>query len=416
MTQLKIIQQIIKNEKISKVFWNRDYSPYAKERDYKIERMCAQMNVSCLISSDYYLNEPGTILTKSGTYYLKYTPYMKRAIKRIRYMMREWSSDLIKEKNKAIKIKSFLLDETKYEQLVTLSQIKKHIPASDYQTSISNEPEETQDKYYIRSKLMNALESSQTENKYSENRDVLNLETTRLSAAIKFGIVSIREVYWAYRNNITFIKQLIWRDFYAQIMDSNPRVIDGKFMDTDDDNLRELKTQYSNLIWPNKITNIRGRNLFQRWCEGNTGYPVVDAGMREMNSTGYMHNRARLITASFLIKTLLIDWKEGERYYATRLRDYDPASNNGNWQWVAGTGADSQPYFRIFNPWLQSKKHDPDAIYIKKWIPELKEVEVKHIHEWYKYHDLYEGDYPAPLVDYKTQKVKALKMYKDIFK
>ena len=148
--------------------------------------------------------------------------------------------------------------------------------------------------------------------------------------------------------------------------------------------------------------------IFKKWCDGKTGFPIVDAGMRELNETGYMHNRTRLITASFLIKTLLVDWQKGEKYFAQHLVDYDPASNNGNWQWVASTGADSQPYFRIFNPWSQGKEHDPDAEYVKKWIPELMEVPAKAIHKWDECWTLFrQSGYPKPIVDYKKQKRKS---------
>ena len=151
------------------------------------------------------------------------------------------------------------------------------------------------------------------------------------------------------------------------------------------------------------------------WKRGETGFPIVDAGMRQLNITGFMHNRARLITASFLVKTLLIDWRIGEQYFATKLYDYDPLVNNGNWQWVSGSGADSQPYFRIFNPWLQSKTHDPNCDYIKKWIPELKNINKTHIHRWYEFNNKYEGVYIKPIVDFNTQKNKVLLAYKKIY-
>jgi deoxyribodipyrimidine photo-lyase len=172
-----------------------------------------------------------------------------------------------------------------------------------------------------------------------------------------------------------------------------------------------MKQKYNKIRWH---SNSR---WFKAWCNGETGFPVVDAGMRELNTTGYMHNRARLIVASFLTKTLLIDWKEGEEYFASKLTDYDPASNNGNWQWVASTGADSQPYFRIFNPWEQAKEWDPDCEYIKKWVPELKDVPVKDILNWdTTFNEFKDIKYPKPIVDYKKQKDLALKMLGAAFK
>ena len=156
-------------------------------------------------------------------------------------------------------------------------------------------------------------------------------------------------------------------------------------------------------------------SLFNKWKDGKTGYPIVDAGMRELNETGFMHNRSRLITSNFLVKVLGIDWRKGERYYATKLVDYDPSVNNGNWQWTAGSGADSQPYFRIFNPWSQGAKHDPECVYIKKWVPELKDVDPNDIHKWDEMYEEYDIYY-EPCVSYDDQKAKILKMYKAVFK
>jgi deoxyribodipyrimidine photo-lyase len=174
-----------------------------------------------------------------------------------------------------------------------------------------------------------------------------------------------------------------------------------------------MKPNYNKIKWHDN------KNWFEKWCKGETGFPVVDAGMRELNQTGYMHNRARLIVSSFLVKTLLISWTKGEQYFATKLTDYDPASNNGNWQWTAGSGADSQPYFRIFNPWEQTKNYDPDCEYIKKWIPELKDVPIKDILNWGEIYSEYKDtvliNYPKPIVDYKKQKELALNMYSSAF-
>jgi deoxyribodipyrimidine photo-lyase len=168
-----------------------------------------------------------------------------------------------------------------------------------------------------------------------------------------------------------------------------------------------LKPKYNKIRWHHN------ESWFKAWCNGETGFPVVDAGMRQLNTTGYCHNRARLIVASFLIKTLLIDWRDGEKYFATKLTDYDPASNNGNYQWVAGSGADSQPYFRIFNPWRQTENFDPDCEYIKKWIPELENVPAKDILKWDTEWEKYkESKYPKPICNYEEQKEKILKMYK----
>lgn len=239
---------------------------------------------------------------------------------------------------------------------------------------------------------------------YDATRNNLSDQTTMLSAFIKFGNVSIREVYYAFRDNLdtesasSLIRQLFWRDFYAQLLDAHPEIL-----------FKPMREKYSGIRWSSS------QRLLDAWERGETGFPIVDAGMREMAATGYMHNRARLICGSFLPKTLLVNWQKGEAHFARSLVDYDPASNNGNWQWVAGTGSDSQPYFRILNPFLQSAKYDPDAVYIKKWIPELRELSAKDIHNWDKtFAEHRNVDYPAPIVNYAEQKEKVLKAYKAV--
>ena len=241
--------------------------------------------------------------------------------------------------------------------------------------------------------------SSKTHSHYPRTHNELSHPTSQLSAYIKFGCISIREVYKVFREKHDFIRQLFWRDFYANILYSFPHVLGSA-----------MKPNYNKIHWHHN------NNWFEKWCKGETGYPVVDAGMRQLLETGYMHNRARLIVMSFLIKTLLIDWQKGEKYFATKLTDYDPASNNGNIQWIAGSGADSQPYFRIFNPWEQAKNFDPDCEYIKTWVLELKDVPNKDILNWEDTYSQYKNiKYPKPIVDYKIQKELALKMYKHIF-
>jgi len=235
---------------------------------------------------------------------------------------------------------------------------------------------------------------------YENNRNDLTKSTSKLSVYLKYGCLSPREVYNCIENT-DFRRQLLWRDFYAHITYTNPKVLQGQIKDKN----QPLKDKYSSIHW--------NRKYFKYWCQGETGFPIVDACMRQLNNEGYIHNRGRLIVSSFLVKVLGIDWREGERYFAQQLLDYDPMSNNGNWQWVAGTGADSQPYFRIFNPWLQSEKHDPEAIFIKTWIPELHNIEPKYIHEWYNHYDT--SIYKKPIVNYKEQKKEVIKKYKSLF-
>jgi deoxyribodipyrimidine photo-lyase len=205
-------------------------------------------------------------------------------------------------------------------------------------------------------------------------------KTSYLGIYLRFGAVSIRKMIAKAieSKNETFLKELIWREFFMQILWHFPHTINSSF-----------RPKYDEIKWENN------EELFQKWCEGKTGYPFVDAGMRELNATGHMHNRVRMIVASFLCKHLLIDWRWGEAYFATKLLDYEQSSNVGNWQWAAGSGVDAAPYFRIFNPTEQIKKFDKDLIYIKKWIPEMNSLE-----------------YPTPIVDHKEAREKCLRVYK----
>lgn len=374
-----VVEQCIDSWDINTVYWNKDYTPYAKKRDAALEKMCLKKGTAVSISEDYYLNAPDSILTGGGTAYLKYTPYMNKAIS-----------------------KGFPSPSTTRVQFLSRTSKKINGIEVDLREAYSNfvDTDQTLVETFKREKALEILKHASHFKNYDATRNDLEKPTTRLSAPIKFGVVSIREVAKAFKGNQGLLKQLVWRDFYAQILNAEPRVLG-----------EALKEQYSKIKWTGSHSH------FVKWCQGNTGFPIVDAGMREMNETGYMHNRARLIVASFLIKTLLVDWQKGEKYFATQLVDYDPASNNGNWQWVASTGADSQPYFRIFNPWSQSKEHDPDASYIKKWVPELTEVTPKCIHTWNECCELPEQahiKYPKPIVDYKEQREKALKMYSSV--
>ena len=191
------------------------------------------------------------------------------------------------------------------------------------------------------------------------------------------------------------ISQLYWRDFFTHIAYFSPFVFGQPF-----------KERYKKLHWRND------KDQFEAWCSGLTGFPIIDAGMRQLNETGYMHNRVRLLVGSFLVKDLHIDWRLGEQYFAQKLVDYDPAVNNGNWQWVASTGTDSQPYFRIFNPWLQQKKFDSDCKYIKRWVPEIATISPKIIHTWFKSHTLYANKYPEPIVDHTAESLLSKQLYR----
>jgi len=374
----KVIADCIKSWGINIVAFNIDITPYARERDDDIVKMCQKMDVAVVKEQDYYLHPPGSIKTMGGEPYQKFTPYYEKASK--------------------IKVPEPLA--------------KKQLPLTSKDANIPNKIslEQAMKRFtrinpniLVRGGRPEALQllsrAVRTIHNYNAIHNDLSLQTSELSASIKFGCISIREAYKAFHDKPGIIRQLYWRDFYANIMYEFPHVIG-----------HSLKPKYDKIHWHHNS------KLFDAWCKGETGYPIVDAGMRQMNTTGYMHNRARLIVASFLVKTLLIDWREGEEYFAQKLTDYDPSNNNGNWQWISGGGADSQPYFRVFNPWRQAAEYDPTCEYMKKWVPELKDVPEKDLLKWDTKHVHYKDvQYPAPIVQYQSQREHVLKLYASIF-
>jgi len=374
----KVISDCIKAWNIHIVAFNSDITPYARERDDSIVKMCQKMGVDVKLEQDYFLHPPGSIKTGTGEPYQKFTPYFESASK--------------------ITVQS--------------PASKKQLPLKTHSSSVPNKIslEEAMKRFtkinpniLVRGGRPEALQllsrAVRTIHNYNAIHNDLSLKTSELSAYIKFGCISIREAYKALHDKPGIIRQLYWRDFYANIMYEFPHVIG-----------HSLKPKYDKINWHHND------NWFKSWCKGKTGYPIVDAGMRQMNTTGYMHNRARLIVASFLVKTLLIDWREGEEYFAQTLTDYDPSNNNGNWQWISGGGADSQPYFRVFNPWRQAAEYDPRCEYIKKWVPELKDVPTKDLLKWDTKHTEYKDiPYPTPIVNYEVQREQVLKLYASIF-
>ena len=379
-----VLTAMIRSLKIDCVFFNRDYTPYSLRRDKDIHELCDKCGVGCETFADYYLFEPGKF-GKAGMddpeIYRKFTPFYTKALENIKHIQ-----------TSKMGVKKGVLSYEKNND--------KHILLKDaYVRFAAGNPHVE----YMggRTNGLRVLEAAlRNQGDYEKTRDQLIVETSRLSAYIKFGCVSIREVYHrfvsAFGQKSPLVRQLFWREFYAQILFANPTLLG-----------HSMNHKYDNIVWENN------RARFNAWKEGRTGFPIVDACMKQLNTTGYMHNRGRLIVASFLIKTLLIDWRWGEKYFATQLVDYDVASNSQNWLWVSGGGADSQPYFRVFSPWEQSKKCDPEAEYIKKWIPELKDIEAKVIHSW-NIKGQY-NIYHKPIVDYAEEKIKALSMYAKIF-
>ena len=375
----KIIAECINEFNIDIVCFNIDYTPYAIQRDKKIIQLCEKMKTYVMYEHDYYLHEPGSILNGTNEPYKKFTPYYHTAI-------RQKIQPPVGLRKINFSKKQTPMSSSIYLQQA-MSKFTKHNPNILVHGGRQN--------------AMKTLSSAlKTQKHYSTTHNEVWKPTSQLSAYIKFGCLSIREVYHVFKKNHDFVRQLIWRDFYANILFSFPYVLG-----------HSMKSNYNKIRWHHNTS------WFKAWCNGETGYPIVDAGMRQLNTTGYMHNRSRLIVASFLVKTLLIDWREGEKYFAQKLVDYDVASNNGNWQWIASTGADSQPFFRIFNPTEQGKTVDPNCEYIKKWIPELNDVEPNIIHNWEtEWKENKHLKYPKPICDYKIQKEKALKIYSNIFR
>jgi deoxyribodipyrimidine photo-lyase len=380
-SQDSILRQMIANLDIEAIFFNKDYTQYALQREKNTIELCKQQKIECILSQDYYLFAPGSVLSGSKTAYKKFTPFY---------------DEILHNHVKHIE-KSTILSKIKTESLAAfpkfspfpkqnLGTIKDKIVKENANILVHGGRTEG-----LR-KLNNAVN---TLTNYDVTRDELVLSTSHLSAYIKFGCVSVREVYWTFQKKYGakcgFIRELIWREFFAHVLFAYPQMKDKR-----------------GIHW---VSNER---WFDLWTKGETGFPMVDAGMRELNETGYMHNRCRMMVASFLVKTLGLNWEKGEKYFAQKLTDYDVASNNGNWQSISGSGVDMKPFYRDMNPWIQSAKSDDNAEYIKKWVPELKDVHANVIHKWYEYCDqeAYKNVYLKPIVDYKKQKDVVLELYK----
>lgn len=347
---LDIFRSLTREYDVRNVYTNRDYEPYAKKRDKEVAAFLQGKGIDFYDFKDQVIFETDEITTDKGDFYKVFTPYSKRWLKK-------FEEARITPVNLDGRKKSFY--QTKPLPLPSLKDI-------GFEASKITIPSPEVDNNLIR--------------KYDQTRNFpAKSGTSRLGIHLRFGTISIRKLALeATELNDTFLNELIWREFYMMILYHNPEVVDKAF-----------KPAYDRIPWRNN------EEEFYCWCEGKTGYPMVDAGMRELNATGYMHNRVRMVTASFLTKHLLIDWRWGEAYFAKKLLDYELSSNNGGWQWAAGTGTDAQPYFRIFNPASQLEKFDKDRKYVKHWVPE------------------FESDkYPEPIVDHKTARERALEVFK----
>jgi deoxyribodipyrimidine photo-lyase len=341
---VKIWEELLGKHEIARVFINRDYEPCAIKRDNMVKALLNKRGIEVRTFKDQVIFEENEIVKDDGKPYTIYTPYKNRWRKSFR------PPTTVQGEGKP---ENFCLSNYPFPKLADIGFRPSSIKVRDFNLS----------------ELTN----------YAFTRDIPSVETSHLGPHLRFGTVSLRQVIASLDpSDETFLNELIWREFFMQILYHFPNVVNQSF-----------KPNYNGVAWNNDESE------FAKWCQGNTGYPLVDAGMRQLNATGFMHNRVRMVTASFLCKHLLIDWRWGEAYFASKLLDYELASNNGNWQWAASTGCDAAPYFRIFNPTEQLKKFDKDQKYVKKWVAEYGQ-----------------SDYPAPIIGHEFARQRALRAYK----
>ena len=346
---IEIWKQLIQDYKIENVYTNNDYEPYARRRDEEAAKFFKANGILFHSYKDHVIFEMNEVIKDDGKPYTVFTPYS-----------RKWKATLNNFYLSSYPTEKFFFNffRQKAKEIPSLAQLdfkatNRVFPIKNWRTEMIKQ--------------------------YKEQRDYPAVDgTSRLSVHLRFGTISIRELAReAGKLSETFLNELTWRDFYQMILWHFPHVVGNSF-----------KPEYDNIKWRNN------EKEFDAWCKGQTGYPIVDAGMRELNETGFMHNRVRMIVASFLTKHLLIDWRWGEAYFAKKLLDFDLAANNGGWQWAAGSGCDAAPYFRIFNPYLQTKRFDPELKYISKWVPEFEEL-----------------TYPHPIVDHEFARKRCLEVY-----
>ncbi|MGE4131805.1 MAG: deoxyribodipyrimidine photo-lyase [Bdellovibrionales bacterium] len=387
------------------VSWNRDYEPFARARDEKVQKLLQKNGLEVLTTRDHLLFEPDEIFkTQPGSFYQVYSPFGRKWFEALngkvgqarlaeqavvkRYEVNDSPSDLFRLTwADVLPDANFTRDEFDRFDRENRKSVTISIPAAGFREA-----------YQQLKQFKDKLEA------YKEDRDRPDMEgTSRLSHFLKNGSLTSSQILHHLVNSpLTwdkpsgrnqFVKEIAWREFYYHILYHRPDVESGAFL-----------ADFRDLAWENR------EDYFARWKEGSTGFPIVDAGMRELRKTGWMHNRVRMIVSSFLTKDLLIDWRWGEAHFMHLLLDGDLAPNNGGWQWAASTGCDPQPYFRIFNPWLQSEKFDPEGKYIRQYVPELREAPTAALHD--PEADRSRWKYPEPIVDHKAQKVKALALYK----
>lgn len=345
-----ILKELVAQLKIGTVYANEDYEPYAKSRDAEIRNLLEEHNIQFKTFTDQVVFAPGKILKADGKPYTVFTPFAKK-------WMKEYEKSEFETKTVETLLGNFV--KRSPDLIPELSEL-------GFKENMKPVPD--------------PVLTPQTLKGYENNKDYpAKNATSALGTHLRFGKVSIRKIAkQAYDCNHTFLRELIWREFFMQILHFFPEVVTKSF-----------KPKYDRIEWRNNETE------FEAWKQGRTGYPFVDAGMRQLNATGLMHNRVRMVAASFLTKHLLMDWRKGEAYFAEKLMDYELASNNGNWQWAAGSGCDAAPYFRIFNPTSQTQKFDKELKYIRKWIPEIDDL-----------------SYPKPIVEHKFARKRAIDTFK----
>ncbi len=344
---IDVWKKLIDEESISSIHTNKDYEPYARKRDGEVRDLAENNNIIFKRYKDQVIFEENDVLKADGDPYVVYTPFKNT-----------WRDQFVPNEHKPHSIDGltdhFATSEHSFPSLEDLGMEKSSIEVKPFTLEHLDE--------------------------YDEMRDLpAQDKTSYLSPHLRFGTIGIRSLVQKVKDNETFLNELIWREFFMQILYHFPKVVNNNF-----------RSKYDAVPWRNN------EDEFEKWCKGETGYPMVDAGMRQLNETGYMHNRVRMVVASFLTKHLLIDWQWGEAYFAKKLLDYDLSANNGNWQWAAGTGCDASPYFRVFNPTSQLEKFDKKGEYVRTWIKDLDEL-----------------TYPKPMVEHKMARERAISTYKE---
>lgn len=387
---INMLKKIHQKISIKTIGYNIDYTPYARKRHEAIQKWCESSNITLYYKEDYPLYDfmEGQTLKKDKKPYLVYTPFMRFVSTSLKVRPVNTYSKFQFEKRSTLD--SFSLKESSLKQFYY--------------------PNENINVKGGRKEGQIILDNLGKFKDYIKKRNELTYQTTKLSAYLHYNTNSIREVHSAIVKKLGkssgIIRELIFRDFYMNIVYYFPHTLDGQIKKGGN---KSFRPEYDKIQWN------KNSAMFEKWKNGKTGFPIVDAAMMQMNTTGYMHNRCRMIVSNFLVKDLHLDWKLGEQYFAQTLEDYDPINNSSGWQWSTGNGTDAQPYFRIFNPWTQQKDYDSQCEYIKHWIPDLKDVVANDIHKWWdkttrhKYPSI---TYPPPCVEHDVERKKTLEMYK----